>query len=141
MDDAVVSLQFFFEGGADPCPELVGGTGPVRETVNRPSIAQDDRRCVLVSDAFQLSLDVKDRPLRGAFAVEIVFSWKSTAKYDARGFRQNFDVQAEGLANQLQKSRLACSRPARKHDPFSLMRLGALTRNHRSSLSFDVFPR
>lgn len=64
------------------------------------------------------------------FTDRVVFPRKAAAKDHAGGLRQDFDMRAKRLLDQLEHRRLSRAWPTSQHDPSSLMNFAALTWRH-----------
>ncbi len=82
--------------------------GPVSDPVERAPIAEHHGRLPLFqARAFELALDVIDRPLRRLAPDRIGMPGKAAAEDDARGLGEHHDVLAEMAAHQLEDGGLA----------------------------------
>ena len=63
MDDRVVTLDLLIKSSANGGGKVTN-SGPISASVNCASIAQDNRWILGIRSAFELALNVKDRPLR-----------------------------------------------------------------------------
>src|SRR5262245_14814689 len=130
MDDGIVAGQLLRQCRAERRAELLDRAWPIRETIERSTVAQHDRRVVTVAGVLELPLDVEDCPLCRSLAVRIFLTGNAPAENDAGGLRQYFDMFAERLPYQLEDGRFASTRPAGQNDPPSIMSCRAFAYHH-----------
>src|SRR5262245_40569893 len=135
MNHRVVSGQLLCQRRTDRRPELIHGARPIGEPVQRSAITEHDRRIVAVTGVLELALNVKDRPLRRALALEVFFAREATAEEHTGRYRQHSYMRAKRFVNQLEHGSFSGAGPSGQHDSPSHMRLSAFAIDHDSSAS------
>lgn len=102
MNNGMISAEFLIKCRIHRGPELFRRARPMGEAIDGATITQDNCRIVAVTCVLQLALDMEDGPLRGATTGRSVLPRKAATKDHASSLGQDFDVQTERLADQLQ---------------------------------------